>query len=170
MSIKLRPKHTNTYLMRPKPHNTIMDRFDILLETIQEKMTDNNLNKEQLSKKLGLDHTSVASWFNKEFYPRIVNLINIADLFACSIDYLFGLSDIETFKPSETPSDFLSRFDELQKANKLNDNRIAVHCKIGNSAVAKWRRFKRFPETLTVLKLVELFGCSIEYLIGRSDK
>lgn len=144
-----------------------MDRLDVFLDTLQEKMTDNNLSKEQLSKKLGLDHTSVASWFTKEFYPRIVNLIRIADFFSCSIDYLFGLSDIESFTPSEAPSDFLTRFNELQKANKLNDNRVAVFCKIGNSAVAKWRRFKRYPDTPTILKLVELFGCSIEYLIGR---
>lgn len=147
-----------------------MDRLDIFLETLQEKMVDTKLSREQLSKRLGLDHTSVASWFNKEFYPRIVNLIRIADLFSCSIDYLFGLSDMETFELSETPSDFLTRFDELQKANKLNDNRVAVYCKIGNSAVAKWRRFKRYPDTPTVLKLVELFGCSIEYIIGRSDR
>ena len=146
-----------------------MDWLNVFIETLQEKMTDRNLNKVQLSRELGLDHSSVNSWFNKEFYPRIVNLIRIADLFGCSIDYLFGLSDVESFKPSKTPSDFLMRFDKLQVQNKVNDNRVATYCKIGSSAVAKWRRFKRYPETTAILKLVELFNCSIEYLIGRSD-
>ena len=140
----------------------------VFVETLQEKMTDNNLNIDQLSDRLGLDRTAITFWFNKEFYPRIVNLITVADLFSCSIDYLFGLSDIEVFTPSETPSDFLTRFDELQKANNLNDNKVAVYCKIGRSAVAKWRRFNRVPETPTVIKLAELFSCSIEHLIGRS--
>jgi transcriptional regulator with XRE-family HTH domain len=146
-----------------------MGWIDVFIETLQEKMTDRNLNKFQLAKELGLDHTSVNSWFNKEFYPRIVNLIRIADLFGCSIDYLFGLTDIESFIPSKIPSDFITRFDKLQLQNKINDNRIATYCKIGSSAVAKWRRFKRYPETTAILKLVGLFDCSIEYLIGRSD-
>ncbi len=147
-----------------------MDYLDVFNETLKELFEDNGLNKLRFQKSTGISAHTVWGWESKKYYPAPKTVMKIADYFKCSSDYLFGLTDKrEGFVPKENRIEFIFLFDKLEKENNLNDNRIAKFCNIGNAAVAKWRRFRRLPTTEILLKLTELFHCSLEYLLGRED-
>lgn len=147
-----------------------MSKLDTFIETLKELLEDNNLNIERFSVQINCNRNAIGLWLTGKYYPRVNSLIKIADTFDCSIDYLFGLCDSPNVDLSENPSDFLTRFSELSAESNLSDYRIAKLCGIGNSAIAKWRFLGQIPGTETLLELTEIFGCTLEYLIGRSDK
>lgn len=139
------------------------------VENLELLRTEENLSKARLVQALEIDDNTLRFWLNGKFYPHPKRVMKTADFFKCSSDYLFGLTDTREFTPKAETAAFIPRFTALEKENKLNDNRVAKYCGIGNSAVAKWRRFNRFPNTDTMLKLAELFNCSLEYLFGREN-
>lgn len=147
-----------------------MSKLDTFIEILKELLEDNNLNIERFSVLINCNRNAIGLWLTGKYYPRVNSLIKIANTFECSIDYLFGLCDSPSIDLSEHPSDFHTRFSELSAQSNLSDYRIAKLCGIGNSAIAKWRYLGQIPGTETLLELTEIFDCSLEYLIGRSDK
>lgn len=137
-------------------------------EAMQELMDDENLNIINLAEKTNIDRKAITHWFSGRFYPNLESLKKLSNYFHCSIDFLFGLSNDIVFVPIDA-SDFLTRFKELKEVNHFTDYRISKLCSIGNSTVAKWTLHGRLPETKTIIKLAEIFGSSVEYLIGRCN-
>lgn len=146
-----------------------MNYLNIFNETLKELTDDEHLNQGSFSKAIKINRGTILGWTTGKFFPTAKTIQKIADYFHCSSDYLFGLNDKRDFTPKTPPVEFITRFDALEKENKLNDNKIAKLCDIGNSCVAKWRRFNRFPTMETLLKLTKIFNCSLEYLFGREN-
>lgn len=57
---------------------------------IREHREKNNMTQEQLSSRLNIDRSSVAKWETGEAMPRSDKLPELARIFNCSIDDLFG--------------------------------------------------------------------------------
>ena len=53
----------------------------------------NNLNQEEIAKKLNLTRSTVSDWENERSEPSVNQLVSIATAFSCSVDYLLGLED-----------------------------------------------------------------------------
>ncbi len=58
-----------------------------------------NTSPNNVAKALGLSSGSVTSWKNGKV-PHHNTLIDIADYFDCSVDYLLGRTDIVSYKPA----------------------------------------------------------------------
>lgn len=56
---------------------------------IEAERARNGVSKETLAEKLGVTRKTLYSWMEKGNIP-LSALINMADLFNCSIDYLLG--------------------------------------------------------------------------------
>ena len=63
---------------------------------ILELRKENKMTQEELAFKLGVTSQAVSKWENDSCYPDIDILINIADLFGCTLDELFGRQKSET--------------------------------------------------------------------------
>ena len=82
-------------------------------ERLQELLVENDLSRLQLAKSLNISSTTINGYFNKGYYPKIEIAIGMADYFNCSLDFLFGLSDVSDFS-NRNKNSFFGVF-----ANKL---------------------------------------------------
>lgn len=63
------------------------------MNKIKELRTEKGLTQSQLGAYLGVNQTAIGKYERGELEPNHQNLINLANLFECSIDYLIGRSD-----------------------------------------------------------------------------
>lgn len=72
-------------------------------------------------------------------------------------DYLFMLTEN-------------NRFRETRKAKGYTQNQIAEILGIKNSAVSKWECGRTVPDSEMLTFLADLYGVSIDYLLGRTSQ
>lgn len=68
--------------------------METFCERLRELRKENSITQKQLSQKLNVSEDCVYNWEKNRSEPSIIDLINLANLFDCSIDYLVGRSDI----------------------------------------------------------------------------
>ena len=61
------------------------------------------------------------------------------------------------------------RLSELRKKNKLTQQRVADYLGISRGAYANYETGAREPDTDTLIKLADLFGVTVDSLVGRTD-
>ena len=61
----------------------------------------------------------------------------------------------------------MNRICELRKRNKLTQKALAEILQIDQSAVSYWECGRAFPDTQKQIMLADLFGVSIDYILGR---
>ena len=61
------------------------------------------------------------------------------------------------------------RIKELRKARDWKQDDLARELQVGRQTVGNYETGFRSPDVDTILRLCEIFGCSADYLLGRSD-
>jgi transcriptional regulator with XRE-family HTH domain len=51
----------------------------------------------------------------------------------------------------------------------LSQKEVAHHMKVSNPTVSDWEHEKKTPTGKNLILLADLFGCSVDYLLGRTD-
>ena len=64
---------------------------------------------------------------------------------------------------------FPTRLKELRTARKISQTTLAKKLGASQSMVTKWDTGKREPTQLSLLKVAEYFGVTVDYLLGRTD-
>ena len=139
-----------------------------LQDIFAEYFAQTGLNVNSFAAKFNISESKIYYWLNGAYLPTIKNYILLADIFQCSVDYLIGITENRAFVKSENPVPFLARFEQLMHEKGCTKYSLAKECKIGNSAVSKWSKGK-IPNTENMVNLADYFGCSLDYLIGRTD-
>ena len=140
-----------------------MTRFKELLEF-------DDISANNLCKTLKINHTSIYLYL-KGSYPSVQNAVKMANHFNCSLNYLLGLSDNAndcSFCQTYDISLFLSRYNKLLESKHTTHYYVQQALNFGNSAYQKWKLGKE-PKIETLIKIARHFGCSVDYLIGRSN-
>ncbi len=63
------------------------------MNKIRELRLEKSLTQTELGEILGVNQTAIGKYERGELEPNCQNLIKLADLFECSIDYLIGRTD-----------------------------------------------------------------------------
>lgn len=142
----------------------------IIAESITELLQDNNLSVQKFSKLSMISRSTIDGWLKEKHYPYITQLIIAADFLNCSIDYILHLSDKKEYEKSIKCEDFAVRYQERKQSLKVTKYQIAVACKTDIACVNKWEKLGQKPRIDTLVDLAKFFGCSVDYLLGRSDK
>lgn len=145
-----------------------MENNQIFFDIIDDYIKRNDINMNTFSRIVNICQSSISDWMHYHYFPSINSALKIADFFNCSLDYLFGLSENQEYTPGASREDFIIRFDRLVKSHKLTFYRVAKECGFGQSAISKWHRGKR-PKIETLIVLANYLGCSMDYLVGRTD-
>lgn len=139
------------------------------VDSLKEYMNDYNLNNLQLSKLLGISSTAVNGYFNYGYLPNIQTAIKMCDIFDCSLDYLFGLSDTSKREYKITIDNALNNFnsniENLIKDNKLTISGTMRDLTLDEYTYYHWKHGK-MPKTINVISIAKYFGVSIDYLFG----
>lgn len=143
-----------------------MDVLKGFSERLIELMQENGLNAEKLSKKLGVAPTIIRRWClpQKDIYYS--NLLQAANYFNCSLDFLCGRSDIVLdFVPQECPP-FMEWLPTVIKERGKSTYKIFKDTRIKSSYFAKWRK-GREPLLSSLGILADYLDCSLDRLVGR---
>ena len=62
------------------------------------------------------------------------------------------------------------RLKELRKSHHMNQLEFAKKIGAAQNTVSNWENGKRQIDTDTAVKIADLFGVSVDYLLGRSDE
>lgn len=65
--------------------------------------------------------------------------------------------------------EFSIRLKEMREAKGLSQAELAQKIGVGISTVGMWESTNRTPGAKTLQRLISYFGCSIDYLLGRTD-
>lgn len=143
-----------------------MDVLKGFSERLIELMQENGLNAEKLSKKLGVAPTIIRRWClpQKDIYYS--NLLQVANYFNCSLDFLCGRSDVVLdFVPKECPP-FMEWLPTVIKERAKSTYKIFKDTRIKSSYFAKWRK-GREPLLSSLGILADYLDCSLDRLVGR---
>lgn len=58
---------------------------------------------------------------------------------------------------------------KAREAAGLSQKQVAVDLSISNPTVSEWESGRKFPSTSNLIKLAQLYGVSIDYLVGIND-
>lgn len=139
----------------------------IFLNNLKELLELRGMSMREFSNAVKINRRTIYRWFETRS-PKPASLIKIADYFNCSIDYLLGRSDNINFFPSIKRTNFLSRYKILRDKSGFNDYKISSLCQMSSGTISNWKE-DTLPEFEVLIKLCEIFDCSVDYLVGRSE-
>ena len=64
-----------------------------MISNLRGERCRQDLSQDELAKKLGVSPASVRQWEAGTAKPSASNLLDMSDMFECSIDYLLGRTD-----------------------------------------------------------------------------
>lgn len=143
-----------------------MDYLKSFVENLTELMEEKQLTYRKLSKEVGINKSTISCWKTFTNSISLSHLIKLADYFQCSIDYLLGRS--EDFLPFtiQPPIPFSVRIREIMNERGYTRYRFVKETRFEEGHVYKWDK-GAVPQLPTIIELANLFGCSVDYLIGR---
>ena len=137
-------------------------------DSLKELMDSKKLSRLGLSKQIGIPSATIDTYFNKNYYPQMDIAIKLARFFNCSLDYLFGLSNV-MINHEQNNNDFFTNFNSLVKNNKLSIAKTMKNLKMGETNYYRWKK-GMFPTTSNLIAIAKYFDVSLDFLIGNMWK
>lgn len=141
-----------------------MEYLSVFVENINDYLAQTGLTVNKFSKKIGVAERAVAGWLSLRSFPSVDCVVRVAKELNCSVDYLFGLTDVREKRADYEQVSFVDKFLSLLQDNEITQYRVAHDCGFGESMISKWKRGKK-PKTETIIKLAEYFGCPLDFFI-----
>lgn len=125
---------------------------------------------EDFCKTIGVGRTDFYRWWSDTTMPSLSNAVKLADTFYCSLDYLVGRADSNTAICFYDPPEFSHRIKMLIKEFNTNPHRLGEDAGIARASIYEWMNGKAEITLDSLIKIADVFGCSIDYIVGREDK
>lgn len=142
-----------------------MENFkDILRDLI---IDDGNKSLRTLSKLINISAFQLGR-FLKGSMPNINNALRLSNYFKVSLDYLFGIVNVNNFKKlgSKNMNVFVPRYETALKNNCLTNNAFCATSTISESSLRRWKNGEE-PRMESLVEIADKLSTSIDYLIGR---
>ncbi|MFA5449789.1 MAG: helix-turn-helix transcriptional regulator [Clostridia bacterium] len=126
----------------------------------------NNMSSAALADAVGVTVQTVRRWKRGEKQINLANLIKVANVLNCTIDYLVGRRDNALdFTPKQSLSFYQSLGEVLTLRGKTFYN-LTQQTRFTESYLYQWRKGKQ-PKIPALIDLANYLDCSIDYLVGR---
>ena len=146
-----------------------MSNLALFPERLRELMFDNGqMTAYALAEKIGVHFTTVNLWLRGEGLISLANAVKLADLFSCSLDYLAGISEVDSKVTARPLEPFYTRLRSVMKSCGVTRYRIAKETEFKDVYFTKWSR-GGMPMLYTACKLAQYLHVSLDYLVGRTD-
>lgn len=136
-------------------------------ESLSEILAERNVRPTELAKGAGVSLATVYSWLSGATEPNLSALVNMADMFVCSVDFLAG-KNADDYPPATGVilPPFAERVKEIMRENGITSYRLRKISKYDGAYFYNWAHGSE-PRLSTLIELSRLFECSVDYLIGR---
>lgn len=134
---------------------------------MKELMQLDDKSIDDIQKYLSINSNSIIyDWLDDVSTPRFHNVIKLADLFNCSIDYILNITDnLEKVSTKELPS-FRNQFKKVVYDRNFTQNKIINDKILSHGHIATINK-NRYLSTENMIKLADYLGVSIDFLVGR---
>lgn len=131
--------------------------------------------QEEIAKSAGFEQSLYAKWEADKSLPGAENLVKLANVFNCSVDYLLGrgqnrgMVEVNNFSivQKNSTATFTERVTELLAEKHLSRRQLAIHSGIPMTTINNWFNRASLPTLDIAEKLADYFECSLDYLSGR---
>ena len=138
-------------------------------ESLAELISEKNLTPAQFADEIGCGRGTISRYLHAQKMPKVSLLVRIADYFQYSTDYLLG-REIEKYpRIFQTCPSFKERLPVLCKQLNVTKYRLQKETGIAESAIYNWQNGSESPNLENILKIADKFGCSVDFVIGRSN-
>ncbi|MBQ8685831.1 MAG: helix-turn-helix transcriptional regulator, partial [Clostridia bacterium] len=125
-------------------------------------------NQTSLAEATGIEHTNISDFLADIHMPSYDNFVRLLYAFRCSADYLLGETEIHTEEPLHEALPFHERLRFILKSHGISQEKLKRDLPVSSSVVYKWLKGISRPSMERLIALARYFGCSIDYLIGRT--
>ena len=103
----------------------------------------------------------------KHRYPNLTTLLKIANYLCVSIDYLFGLSDENKFKPySFEQKNLYSNIVSLIENSKISQRKFSKDLKYSRVNLLRWKKGTS-PNVQSLIEISKYFNIPIDDLLDK---
>ncbi|MBQ7831774.1 MAG: XRE family transcriptional regulator [Clostridia bacterium] len=143
--------------------------LSIFAESLSELITETKLTPSDFAEKVGCGKGTISRYLSGNKMPSVSLLVCMADFFQCSTDYLLGLETERYPRVFKTPIPFQERLPMLCKQLNTTKAEIKRKCDFAESAIYFWQSGERKPSVESIYRIAVAYGCSIDFILGRSD-
>lgn len=135
-------------------------------DVLKDLITESGMSLREIEKD-SLVASSQLSRYLKSTMPSLKVANRLCNYFNCSLDYLFGLSDVKGVKANVNfdTSQFIERYLQVLKQNGISHYKFAQKYFISEACLRHWRKGE-IPKLETLVIIAEKLGTSIDYLVG----
>lgn len=140
-------------------------------ENLKELIIEKDLSLRKIAKESGFTSGQLSEYLHG-VYPTVDKAIKLADYFNCSLDFLFGVSDIKVYNKSNknafNSNLFLERYQIVLQKNGLTHWKFTRRNELTESTLRHWQKGRK-PLIESLIIIAINLDTSIDYLIGRVD-
>lgn len=148
-----------------------MDFILSFSKRFHDLITEKGISHKQLSEILKINLHDIIRWDSgkNDYLPSIKKLMIFADYFQCSVDYLLGLTDIDSYFPSPVKEPKIAgNLRKIVYERNLTFTSLSEKTGIKNTTLFyNWNSGKSLPQIENLIKVATALDCSIDYLLGR---
>ncbi len=146
-----------------------MDILSNFTETFKFLISDTDLSGEELAAALGTNPPTLSRYKNGIHAPSIEFLVNVADYFKCSVDYLLGLEEERSFSTFKKCPPIKERMAELPKLFGMSYYAFCRAVKIPESGFYEWKNGNSVPTIQSIVRIAKHFDRRVDFILGRES-
>lgn len=136
---------------------------------------ENDLSQAKMSEMLGIGRSTYKNYEVAQSDPSLSLLVKIAVIFDVSVDYIVGRCDekksIRQFYDIENKTSFSTRIRKLRIKANMTQTEVAKAVGLTQRATyVCYERAEKEPSLPRLIALADLFGVSLDYLVGFNEK
>ena len=136
-------------------------------ESLAELMEERNLSVKDLAKEVGIKSSNIYYYLRAERLPSVESIVALANYFACSTDFLLGLTEENRPETYKACPPFSERLEFLIKYFNVSTYKVYTQTNVSKARFFDWKRGKYEPSLDNIIKLAEVFDCSVDFVLGR---
>ena len=137
-------------------------------EILDDLIAQRKMNAQDFAKDSGVQPSSVSEYLRALRIPTVARLVQLADYFGCSTDYLLGFEEKPNDGNYSACPPFNKQLEFLKKYYKCTNSYIYKGCGIPKTRFYDWLKGEHVPSLENVIKLAQFFNCSVDFVIGRT--
>ena len=148
-----------------------MDLILSFSKRLHDLITEKGTTHKELSEILKINLHDIIRWDSgkNDYLPSIKKLVAFADYFQCSVDYLLGLTDLDSYIPSPVKEPKIAgNLRKIVYERNLTFISLSEKTGIKNTTLFyNWNSGKSLPQIENLIKVAAALDCSVDFLLGR---
>ena len=138
---------------------------------LEELRLDNDLKQKDIANELNISGKNYSDWERGVTDIPLEKSNELANYYDCSLNYLFGLSNIKTINERKNINlELLSqRLLDTRKERNLTQSELSKDVGYHQRTYAHYENGSRIPTSFKVFYIALYYNISLDYLVGKSD-